>query len=261
MIFNKPKLTFTQMAQWIDANCYTTDRDDNTLVEYLYHLFFIKAEKCGLFTCYENYEDFALFCVSKFLIRISNKTDAPVKSVVNYMKAVLLPWHAEYVKDFCYGSADIAIADFNVNDFSDYLIDITSENDYNTYDVYTMKLGTVVRAYLSRIPIRKHSPEWSNICTSCLLTIQDRLNCASSLSKKSVMSKDAVFLNRIVRGLKTKPPILFHLPESYATYISVLVNEITHVISTELTRFTHSYVSPSTCLQNLVKAANNDEDD
>lgn len=261
MIFNRPhNVTFTQMAQWIDANSYNPERDDNKLVEYLYHIVYIKSEKCGFFTDYEKYDDFALYCISKFLIRFSNKQESPVKSVLNYLKIVLEPWHAEYVREFCYGSPDVDIADFNVSDFSDYLVDAASEYDYNSYSCSCLDIGVVARRYLAKIPVKKRSPEWSNICTSCLLTLHDRIKSANCLSGKNIASDDPQLLNRIIRGLKTKPPILFHIGEEDAAYVSVLVNEIIHALAVELTYRTHSKVSVTTCLQNLVKAANNDED-
>ena len=162
------------MAQWIDANTSNPERDDNKLVEYLYHLACSKAERLGFFSDLETYDDFALFCVSKFLIRFSNKEEAPVKSVVNYLNTVIEHWRAEYVRDFCSGCADITIADFNVSDFSDYLVDVASENDYNNYSFYCFKIKDVFRQHLMKIPKKKHSPEWYNIYISCLLTLQDR---------------------------------------------------------------------------------------
>ena len=79
MIFKHPHdITFIQMAQWVDANSYNPERDDNKLVEYLYHIIHTKAEQRGYFTNYDTYDDFSLYCISKILIRFSNKTDSPV---------------------------------------------------------------------------------------------------------------------------------------------------------------------------------------
>lgn len=262
MIFKRPNdITFTQMAQWVDANSYNPDRDDNKLIEYLYHLVHIKAQKCCYFTDYDTYDDFSLFCVSKFLIRFSNKTECPVKSVTNYLKIVLEPWHAEYVRDFCCGSADMSLADFDVSDFGDYLVDSASEYDYTSYGYLHTSVSSVARKYLAKIPIKRKSPEWSNICTSCLLTLVDRINCAASLCGKTIAEQDPQLINRIIRGLKTKPPILFHIEEERSGYICVLVNEIVHAIAVELTHTIHSKVSVTACLQNLVKAASNQEDE
>lgn len=257
MTFNSTKLTITQMAQWVDANISNPQRDDYKLVEYVYHIAYIKANRAGLFSNFEVYDDFALFCVSKFLIRISNQQEAPVKSVVNYFKTVLEPWRAEYVREYCSGCADADTYDFNLCDFGDYLIDATSHQDYDAFDFYCIKISDVVLQHLKTIPRKRNSAEWSNICTSCLLTLQDRITCAVTLCKSCGKNQTSA----VVRQLKTKPPILFHLDETFSTYISVLVNEIIHAISVEITKSTFYNVSPASCLKNLVKAANNDEED
>ena len=262
MIFKHPHdITFIQMAQWVDANSYNPERDDNKLVEYLYHIIHTKAEQRGYFTDYDTYDDFSLYCISKILIRFSNKTDSPVKSVVNYLKTVLEPWHAEYVREFCCGSPDLCLAEFDLNDFSDYLIDSASEYDYTSYGYLSTSISCVVRKYLMRIPIKRKPPEWSNICTSCLLTLVDRIKCAANLCSKTIAEENPQLVNRIIRGLKTKPPILFHIEEDRASYICVLVNEIVHAIAVEMTHACHSKVSVTACLQNLVKAASNQEDE
>lgn len=262
MIFKYPQdITFTQMAQWVDENSYNPDRDDNKLIEYLYHIVHIKAEKCGYFNDYDTYDDFSLYCISKFLIRFSNKTEPPVKSVINYLRTVMEPWHAEYVREFCCGSADMCIAEFDINDFSDYLIDSASEYDYTSYGYSDISISCVIRKYLMRIPIKRKSSEWSNICTSCLLTLVDRIKCAANLCGKTIAEQDPQLVNRIIRGLKTKPPILFHVEEEKSSYICVLVNEIVHAMAVELTHSVHSKVSVTACLQNLVKAASNQEDE
>lgn len=257
MTFNSTNLTITQMAQWVDQNISNPERDNNKLVEYVYHISYIKSKRAGIFSDYEAYDDFALFCVSKFLIRISNQQEAPVKSVTNYLKTVLEPWRAEYIREYCSGSADAEVYDFNLCDFGDYLIDCSSQQEYNSFDFYCLKISDVVIQHLKTIPRKRNSAEWSNICASCLLTLQDRITTASKLCTTS-KGKDS---SGIIRQLKLKPPVLFHLDESFSTYVSVLVNECIHAISVEINRSTFYNVSPSSCLKNLVKAASNDEDE
>lgn len=262
MTFRRPQnISLTQMAQWVDANSNNPDRDENTLVEYLYHLVYSRAQQGSFFTDFESYDDFALYCVSKFYIRFSNKQEAPVKSVVNYLKTVIEPWKAEYIREFCGGNADMNVADFNVSDFSEYLVDTASEQDYNTYDYLCFKSADVVRAHLRKIPRKHNSSEWTNIYISCLLTLEDRIKSASILCEKNVAKENPELVHRIIRSLKTKPPILFHIEEARSAYISVLVNELTHALAAELTHGIHAHVTPETCLHNLIKAASNKEED
>lgn len=260
MTFKRPKgVTLTEMAQWVDSTDPNT-RDQDKLVEYLYHLSFFNAQKRALFTDHEKLDDFSIFCVTKLLTRITNKKCEQVKSIVNYINNVLSPWYAEYIRCFCSGEADSPIEDFDVTDFADYLIDVSSECDFNSYAIYYSNIGTVTRNHLKKIPRKRKSAEWSNIYLSCLLTLQDRIDCACSFYAETPEEETKV-LSRMIRSLKKRQPVLFHLDESMAPYIAVLVNELIHAIANELTYKTHSLVSPSACLKNLVIAANNDEDD
>ena len=170
---------------------------------YLYHIVRSKAEKFGFFNKYEQYDDFSIYCVYKFLVRYDNNQETVVKSVSNYLKRVLEPWRAEYVREMCVGDPDIDIADFNVIDFSDYLVDVSSESDLYSYSSYCMKVSDIVWKHLSKIPRRKNSAEWCNICISCLLTLNDRLKAAASFSGKHSFENDPKLLLRLIRALKT----------------------------------------------------------
>ena len=261
MTFQKPHdLTYTDMAKWVDA--YNPSCSEDTLVEYLYHLSYVNAQQHKFFHDYETYDDFALYCASTLYQRVKNNKDQQIKSIVNYIKTVIHPWYADYVRDFCCGSADFETACFDVHDFADYLIDVVSENDYHVYNFDTIRVSDAIYTYLKHIPRKYNSAEWSNICLSCMLTLQDRIKASIELCSKELINKHPQLFNRVIRGLKTKTPILYHLDESFSTYISVLVNELVHVISMELTTATGSTVSASTCLKNMViAAANNSEDD
>lgn len=261
MTFKRPRdIKLTEMAQWVDTNAYLEDRDNDKFVEYLYHIAYMKAERSNLFSDYTQYDDFALFCVSKFFIRYSNKSESPVKSVINYFKTVRDYWRAEYIREFCCGDADLNVADFNLGDFSDYLIDASSEYDTTSYSLLCFRAADIIKKYLLKIPRKKNSSEWSNIYTSCLLTLENRIKVAADLCRNLDINKDAQQVNRIVRNLKKLPPVLYHLSESYSTYISVLVNESIHALASELTTEIHHNVSVSNCLRNLVTAAYNCED-
>lgn len=260
MIFKRPSgITLTQMAQWIDSVDILTCNQE-TLIEYLFHLVYFKAQQSAFFTDTDMYDDFSLYCVSKLINRLSNIEEQKVKSVLNYIKTVLVPWKCDYIREFCVGSADNNMENFNLVDFSDYLIDESSTSDVFSYPFDTFSLGGVVKAHLKRIPRRKRDPEWSNIYVSCLLTLNDRIKSSMYLAHKHTIDTEKVLFSRVIRELKTKPPILFHLDDSMSTYISVLVNEITHAITAELSYVVHNKVSVTDCLMNLVTAANNQEE-
>ena len=260
MTFPKSTIPLATMAQWVDNNYDEPDVDRDVLLEYLYHLVYSNAYALKMFNDLDTYDDFSLFCVSKLLTRLSNKTAQPVKSIVNYIKTVLSPWQSEYIRLFCVGSADFEQMDFNVDDFSDYLIDVTSEFDSSILCFGCIRVTDAITRYLSKIPRKRHSPEWSNIVLSCVLTLYDRIKSAVALTKEHEIEDDPKLLSRIIRSMKSRGPILYHISEEQASYISVLVNELTHVISSEISYSTASKVTPQTCLRNLVTAASSEEE-
>lgn len=261
MIFNKPKnITITQMAKWLDCTLAVSDQDKNTQVEYLYHLITCFAKQAGLFKDEETYDDFALCCITKVLIRINNTEEEPVKSFVNYIKKVLPHWHADYIRTFCYGTPEFDLSDYDITDFGDYLIDSTSECDYKALLYNATNVTQALKLHLKKIPHKHNSAEWQNICLSCFLTLEDRVNAAIMLTNQLAHRKSNILLSRLIRGLKNRPPILFHIDESKSAYISVLVNELIHVIAVELTNSLGTTVSPTDCLKNMAMAASNEED-
>ena len=263
MTFYKPKeLTYTQIAQWVDSNHMSTDCDENKLCEYIYHLVVLKTQQCCYFKESEQIDDFSLYCTSKLLQKIYScrEKQESLKSIVNYIRTVISPWKAEYIREFCTGSAESNIADFDLSDFSDYLIDTASQCDYNSYWFECINVSDVIRKYLKQIPRKKNSAEWSNIYTSCLLTLQDRIKTASS-AKKTSDTNDPKVIDRIIRNIKKRPPILYHIEDSKANYITTLVNELTHALASEISHTTASKVSVSACMRNLVTAASNSEEE
>lgn len=258
--FKKPQnVTLTQMAQWVDKHEVITEEDKNLQVEYLYHLVLYRARQCALFRDNNIYDDFALYGVTKLLTRLNNKQELPVKSIANYIRTVIRHWYAEYVRLFCCGDPNLPQYDFDVNDFGDYLIDLSSETDYKMLVYFSSDITAAMKQHLCKIPHKRNSAEWMNICISCFLTLEDRVSSATTLINSALKNK-TIATSRAFRRLRTAPPILFHLDDSYAAYISVLVNELIHVMSAELTSTLRSEVSVSDCLKNLVIAAQNNEE-
>ena len=260
MTFTQPKnITLTQMAQWVDTHTAVTDNDRVTQLEYIYHLVLCRAKQLSLFNDSETYDDFTLFCAYKILTRLNNTELPELKSVVNYIRSAIRPWYAEYVRAFCCGTPELEVQNFDVYDFGDYLIDITHENDYSSLFYDCSSITHALQKHLLKIPHKRNSSEWNNICVSCFLTLQDRINSAINLSQDLSKTNNLALLSRLIRTLKNRPPILFHLEETMSTYVSVLTNELIHVMSVELSYKLHSEVSPSDCLKNLVIAAQHED--
>ena len=254
----------TQMAQWVDLNMNEPSCDEDKLCEYVYRLIYTYAHKHIAFKDYEQLDDFCVYCCSRLFIRLRRNTKeslTPIKSIVNYIRHVCNLWYADYLRENSYGCPDVEYADFDLFDFGDYLIDASSESDFHSYTMCYVDPSKVVCKYLSKKPKKKHSSEWMNIYISCLYTINDRIRCLQAVSRDLNPVTDAIEYNRRMRAVKNKKPILFHVDETMSNYIDTLVTVIIHAISSELSYSVAAKVSVSTCLHNLVAAANNDEDE
>lgn len=250
------------MAQWVDEHLTDPEADEEKICQYVYHVTHIHTLKSKLFNNYEQIDDFAVYCVARVLTRFRRASKSlPAKSINNYIKSVLSLWRADYIREFCTGCADADIADFNVNDFSDYLVDSASQYDYNAYVFNTKDIIDAARKALSKIPRKRCSPEWDNIYISCLLTLENRINKALKATNKKTLQSDPRGCDAIIRSFKTAEPVLFHLPEHFTTYINVLTNQITHAIAAELSYTTASKISVGACLRNMVIAATESEED
>lgn len=263
MTFTKPaNITYTQMAQWVDAYATTPDCNEELLCQYLYHIVCTHAQQFKLCQSYEQLDDFALYCATRLFskFRTPSKNPTSIKSITNYVKSVISVWKADYVREFCTGSPDGVLADFDPLDFGDYLVDATTVYNSNMFYTDTLKVAHVVRRHLQNIPRKRNSPEWTNIYISCLLTLEDRMKEAQKLNTAQLAIKQPRLVNMMIRSLRRNKPILFHVPENKANYITTLVNELTHAIAVEISYTMGSKVSVSACLRNMVIAASNEEE-
>lgn len=89
------------MAMFFDKNIKNPNRNDNLLYEYIYHLVYMLANKGKYFHYYEDYDEFSLYAANKIYLRAINKdkTEKPIKSILNYIKAVIYPLKVDYQKE------------------------------------------------------------------------------------------------------------------------------------------------------------------
>jgi hypothetical protein len=102
MTYNKPKnVSYTDMAIFFDKNIKKPSRNDNLLYEYLYHLIYMLANKARYFHDFQDYDEFAMYAAGKIYMRAINqdKNEKPIKSILNYIKAVIYPMKVDYQKE------------------------------------------------------------------------------------------------------------------------------------------------------------------
>lgn len=253
------------MAIWVDEHAYSNNCDENTLYEYLYHLSNMLAHQSAYFSKADDYDQFALFSASRLFLRLNNpkqfEYDADghpcmeqIKSILNYAKKVMYPYKVDFESEFNLVNKDIQVISAGNFDLGSHLMESTSLFDQLHFSFVFSDIVGIVRAHLSKIPYKKNSSEWMNIYLSCMLTLLDSI----TLSKKDIeryelSKRDQVkLLEKIYTDLRYAKPILYHLDESMQNYITVLVNELRHVIASELSWKSDYYISPEDSMKNLL---------
>ena len=268
MTFSKPPIKYTDMAQWIDKNAMSPECDDNVLYRYLYHLVNMCAHELDLFRKIDDYDQFSLYCASRLLLRLKNpdsKAESQqVKSILNYIKFIIRPWRADYEHEFHVESDKIDTIPIGSFDLGDYMSDMISYHDVSAYSYqFTCDdVADIIRVHLSKIPRKRHSPEWHNIYISCLLTLQDRILYAIDYATQHESKDTYQLVTKAFNKARMLPPILFHLDKSMSGYINVLVVELQHAIAAELSYEMGMKLSPANAIKNLIYNAltENEED-
>ena len=261
MTFSKPNMKYTEMAIWIDQNVYKPDCDDNLVYKYIYNLVYMQAHQLALFRKFEDYDEFALYCASRLLLRIRTKDDQ-IKSILNYIKSVICSWRADYEREFHIESSEYDVIHVGCFDLGDHLSDIAGYHDRSAYAFTCNDIEDVVHKHLCRIPQRRRSAEWHNIYISCMLTLNDRLLYSMEVVKNRKYGNMFDLISDAFKASRTRDPILFHLEESMSNYVHVLVNEIIHAISNELSEELDMRISAANSMKSLIHSAlSADEDD
>lgn len=267
MTFVKPNITYTEIAIWIDNNAYLTDCNDAVLYRYIYYLVNMCAHECSLFKKLEDYDQYALYCASRLLLRIRNPAkqtpETKIKSILNYIKTIIKDWRADYELEFHIESEDFDTISVGSFDLGDHLLEELSYHDIPAYAKFTCNdIVHVVSKHLSQIPRRKNSPEWTNIYISCMLTLNDRIQYTLSAVKTRPHADIYTAIERAFKEARYREPILFHLDKTKSNYIDVLVVEIQHAISAELSYEAGMKISSVNSIKSLIRTAlTEDEED
>lgn len=276
MTYNKPhNITYTQMAVWVDENCYNEDCDDLKLYEYLYHLVYMLAREGRYFNQSHYYDEFSLFGASRLFLRLKNNRQfefdnngnpklKQVKSILNYIKTVIYPYKVDFEQEnYCSNTEDNLIIYTDSCDLGTHLSDEADVFKRIDFSLTLDNIAFIAKSYLARIPKKKNSAEWLNIYISCLLTLINSLT-LTRIDKKNYIKygdKRPEMIDSIYKGLKNDEPVLYHLDDSYSNYIKILVNEIRHAVAKELSIELNTYVSVETTMKNIIISSLENEDD
>ena len=266
MTYTKPNdVTYTQMAMWIDENVYSKDTDESRLYEYLYHLSNMLAGNASYFKNAQDYDQFSLYCASRLFQRLFNPKQFEVdsdgipkmkqiKSILNYIKKVIYPYKVDFELEFKIENKDVDVVHVGSFDLGSHMVESSSLFDRIEFSLSLDSISEIVRSHLKKIPRKKDSSEWMNIYLSCMLTLLDSVTLTRAMLTKyrnMKLHKDD-YLDSAYEELRNQKPILYHLPDTMSNYIRVLVNELRHVIASELSWKTDCYIPSDASMKSLI---------
>ena len=178
MTYTKPhNLSYTDIAIWIDQHSSDAAVDDAKLYENIYHLLVMLSHKHGYFNRIHYYDEFALSTASKIFMRIRDLKLPPIKSILNYIKAVIYPYKVEFEREFYIESPEdnnfLYADNFSL---STELVEEIDLFDKIEFESSILNSPNIIKSFLSQIPYKRESYEWNNIYMSCVLTLLDEFN-------------------------------------------------------------------------------------
>lgn len=266
MTYTKPlDVTYTQMAIWIDEHVYTKDIDEALLYEYLYHLSNMLAGQSSYFSTALEYDHFALYSASRLFQRLYNpkqfeldENQQPkmkqIKSILNYIKKVIYPYKVDFEMEFKIEDKNMDVIQVGSFDLGSHMIESASLFDRLEFSISIDSIASIVQSHLRKIPKRKNSSEWTNIYLSCMLTLLDSITLTRTMRSKyeSLKLKREEYLDSVYEELRYQKPILYHLPDTMSNYIRILVNELRHVLASELSWKSDCYIPADASMKSLI---------
>lgn len=251
MTFPKPDMKYTEMAIYVDEHIYTEECDKDKAFLCIYHLALMLAYKGRIFTRKEYYREFAFFFATKIYDRLKDPRQyaiiengepelAPIKSVLNYMKATLYSSKVDF-EQLTYSQSH-SLNPYGDTDYNDSEYRVVNKIRYFTDNFNAVEtelclrnLHKIIQACLQDSPYFNNKKEWHDIYMSCLLTVLNSFT-LSALDKQAVdaIHRDdkhkenfkTVAINNLYASKNNTGVILYHLDESMVDYIQIQVRKI-----------------------------------
>lgn len=249
MMYQKPKdISYTDMCIYIDTHIYTKDYDEHLIFEYLYHLVIMLARKHKYFSSSEDYDNFGIYGATQLFTRLldprqfeenSGKTVInPIKSILNYIKAVIYPLKVDYQQEFfsqTLSHESLPESQYNFN----YLLSKEFNNlAFVEFEMTLHNIAATCKHFLKTLPYRENTVEWHNIYVSVMLTFLSHITLRNDHLKRLKHLEDTERLrdyhyNIFYRECK-EDIILYHLPASMKNYIDVLARQLNNLVAKDL---------------------------
>jgi hypothetical protein len=242
MLFKKPSnLKYTEICIFIDENVPKIVNPgenpdlENIIYNYLWLLVKALAIKKCMFQNFEDYDGYSFYAATRLFMAlrknqlnqgkvIKGKLIRPIKSCLNYTKALLYPMKIEYQRESFREiiEEEFVSTKFDALSFKEQLKD-QARSDSNVtqqFESYVREAvsqsNRLLEEILQKSPFNSSTPEYKNLKISILLTsIQILKN-----KKKLNASNQSV--------------ILWHLPKSMSNYAKIILKEFFTALKQEI---------------------------
>lgn len=242
MLFKKPNnLKYTDLCIFIDKNVPNIINPgenpelENTIYNYLWLLVKALAIKKCMFNDFQDYDMYAFYAANRlfFALRknqinqgktVKGKLIRPIKSCLNYTKALLYPMKIEYQRESFKEiiEEEFVSKKFDAFTYKEQLKSTARESSGVTrqFKIYLqevfLKNISLIDKLLQKSPFKRGTTEYQNLKISILLnSIQTLKN-----NKKLEVANQSI--------------ILWHLPKNMANYTKILLKEFFMTIKLEI---------------------------
>ena len=276
MTFQKPKdVKYVDMCIFVDDKVQQesiSDEDASLVYEYLYHIIYMLAVKQCFFSKEEYYDEFAIVTAGDVFNRLLTNpklqevddTGAPkmvkIKSCLNYIKAILYGRKVQFEQTYYsqkFLTTDTQELSTTASSFSHTRDSLDFKINLNT-ELYLDSISGTIKSYIqNNSPYRKNQLLMKNIYMSCLLSILNSLVFTAEESsniqqKYTTMDAKIRYLYKAYKLNRDNCITLYHLPDYYKSYITVLVRQLYTVIGKDIKELCHSDISiPEDVLMNI----------
>lgn len=288
MTFKKPKnVKYVDMCIYVDKKVQgeqpLSDEEASLVYEYLYHIIYMLAVKHRYFSKEEYYDEFALLTAGDVFNRLFanpklfelNEDGSPkltkIKSCLNYIKAILYGRKVHFEQTYYSQKyTEIETEDtLPISSFSYTRDNFDFKINLNT-DLYLSSISKTIKTYIqNNTPYRKNKLLLKNIYLSCLFSILNSLvfteqEANNIQNKYTTIDAKTRYLYKAYKLNRENSIILYHLPNYYKSYITVLVRQLYTVIGKDIKEICRTDISiPEDVLMNIsfMEIMTNDDDD
>lgn len=242
MLFKKPpNLKYTSLCIYIDQNAEKIKNPgeypeiENTIYNYLWLLVKALAIKKRMFKNFDDYDLYSFYSATRLYTAIQKnqqnqgkvikgKTIKPIKSCLNYTKALLYPMKVEYQmanfrevieEEFVSTKFDALAYKEQLKDQARNSTEINQ--DFKNYVKQSLsRSGAIIEEILQKSPFYPTTLEYKNLKISILLTSIYQLKADKKLNS-SIQSA-----------------VLWHLPKSMSNYTKILAKEFFMALKREI---------------------------